>query len=523
MRERIAAIRAAFTPDAVQLAYQICVQGRADLALAPDEPTGFTMTLLRLLAFEPAAEPRARRTPRRRVGATHAARAAARRRRRPPHRHAPRADWPRPLRDARSGGAPPADRRLAGVRRRLKLSGIALQLAAQTELEIDRRQRIRARVPEAARHLTDKAYADKLKAALDQALGRARAAALRGRGEADATLAAQEKRERAEAQAKTEAAFRDDPFVQDVLSRFDARIKPDSIKPSLTNVQGPTMMKNQLAGLMKQAQAMQDNMKKAQEEIAAMEVEGQSGAGLVKVVMTGRHDVQARDDRSDRSWARTRTCSRTWSLPRQRCRAQGRSRVAGEDGAVSCRQAAVAAGLQAAVLSSEPDRSSRWQPRRVDAGTALPARRRTEGGAAHGAAPAAARSRRRAAPVAGAGSGDRAAIRHCERCNTFTEGELCALCRSPKRDAALLCVVETPADLMMIEQTQAYSGLYFVLMGRLSPLDGIGPKEIRLDRLLKRAQDGVVREVVLATNFTNEGEATAHYIGEMLAARGLCR
>ena len=86
---------------------------------------------------------------------------------------------------------------------------------------------------------------------------------------------------------------------------------------------------------------------------------------------------------------------------------------------------------------------------------------------------------------------------------------------------ALLCVVETPADLMMIEQTQAYSGLYFVLMGRLSPLDGIGPKEIRLDRLLKRAQDGVVREVVLATNFTNEGEATAHYIGEMLAARGL--
>jgi recombination protein RecR len=112
-------------------------------------------------------------------------------------------------------------------------------------------------------------------------------------------------------------------------------------------------------------------------------------------------------------------------------------------------------------------------------------------------------------------------IRHCERCNTFTEDELCALCRSPKRDAALLCVVETPADLMMIEQTQAYAGLYFVLMGRLSPLDGIGPKEIRLDRLLKRAADGAVREVVLATNFTNEGEATAHYIGELLRARGL--
>ena len=112
-------------------------------------------------------------------------------------------------------------------------------------------------------------------------------------------------------------------------------------------------------------------------------------------------------------------------------------------------------------------------------------------------------------------------IRHCERCNTFTEDEICSLCRSPKRDATQLCVVETPADLLMVEHTQAYSGLYFVLMGRLSPLDGIGPKEIRLDRLLKRAADGAVREVILATNFTNEGEATAHYIGELLGARGL--
>jgi recombination protein RecR len=113
------------------------------------------------------------------------------------------------------------------------------------------------------------------------------------------------------------------------------------------------------------------------------------------------------------------------------------------------------------------------------------------------------------------------AIQHCARCNTFTEGDVCALCQSSKRDATQLCVVETPADLMMVEQTQAYSGLYFVLMGRLSPLDGIGPKEIRLERLLKRATDGVVREVILATNFTNEGEATAHYLGELLAARDL--
>jgi len=114
-----------------------------------------------------------------------------------------------------------------------------------------------------------------------------------------------------------------------------------------------------------------------------------------------------------------------------------------------------------------------------------------------------------------------ATVRNCERCNTFTEDAVCALCRSPHRDPALLCIVETPADLLMVEQTQAYSGLYYVLMGRLSPLDGIGPKEIHLERLLKRATDGLVREAVVATNFTNEGEATAHYIGEMLTARGL--
>ena len=112
-------------------------------------------------------------------------------------------------------------------------------------------------------------------------------------------------------------------------------------------------------------------------------------------------------------------------------------------------------------------------------------------------------------------------VRHCERCNTFTEEMICGLCRSGKRDEALLCVVETPADLLVVEQTQAYSGLYYVLMGRLSPLDGIGPKEIRLERLIKRATDGIVTEVVLATNFTNEGEATAHYIGELLTGRGL--
>ena len=112
-------------------------------------------------------------------------------------------------------------------------------------------------------------------------------------------------------------------------------------------------------------------------------------------------------------------------------------------------------------------------------------------------------------------------IRHCEKCNSFSEEILCELCASARRDAALLCVVESPADLLMIEQTQSFRGLYFVLAGVLSPLDGVGPKEIHLDRLLKRATDGAVSEVVLATNFTAEGEATAHYVGELLAARGI--
>jgi recombination protein RecR len=112
-------------------------------------------------------------------------------------------------------------------------------------------------------------------------------------------------------------------------------------------------------------------------------------------------------------------------------------------------------------------------------------------------------------------------LRHCQRCNTFTEAEVCETCLDESRDVSLLCVVETPADQAMLEQTLTYKGLYFVLMGRLSPLDGIGPREIHFDRLMKRATDGTVREVVLATNFTNEGEATAHYIGQALKSRGL--
>ncbi|MBV6306831.1 recombination mediator RecR [Candidimonas humi] len=112
-------------------------------------------------------------------------------------------------------------------------------------------------------------------------------------------------------------------------------------------------------------------------------------------------------------------------------------------------------------------------------------------------------------------------LRHCARCNSFTEDEVCATCLNPKRDAGVLCVVETPADQNMIESSHGYRGLYYVLMGRLAPLEGVGPGDLQFDRLLQRACDGVVREVILATNFTAEGETTAHYLSELLHARGL--
>jgi len=111
-------------------------------------------------------------------------------------------------------------------------------------------------------------------------------------------------------------------------------------------------------------------------------------------------------------------------------------------------------------------------------------------------------------------------VRRCDKCNNFSEEPVCALCRSTRRDPALLCVVETPADLAMVEQTLSYSGMYFVLMGRLSPLDGVGPRDIGLDRLQERIA-AEVQEVILATNFTAEGEATAHVIAEALKQKGL--
>jgi recombination protein RecR len=112
-------------------------------------------------------------------------------------------------------------------------------------------------------------------------------------------------------------------------------------------------------------------------------------------------------------------------------------------------------------------------------------------------------------------------IGHCQRCHTFSRAPVCDVCLDPARDPHLLCVVETPADQAALERTGSYKGQYFVLLGRLSPLDGLGARDIGLSALLERACDGVVREVILATNFTAEGEATAHVLAEQLKSRGL--
>jgi recombination protein RecR len=113
-------------------------------------------------------------------------------------------------------------------------------------------------------------------------------------------------------------------------------------------------------------------------------------------------------------------------------------------------------------------------------------------------------------------------VKHCSLCHTFTEDELCPTCRDPRRDRNQLCVVETPADQAAMERTGAYKGLYFVLMGKLSPLDGVGPRDIGLQKLFDRIGNEVdLREVILATNFTAEGETTAHVISQALKGRGV--
>ena len=245
--DRVRGFAAQFTPETVQLMYQIAAQGRADLAVAPDEATGLAMTLLRMLAFAPAApagEAPASRPERAPAGRASAGGAGS---------AAPTADAsiaamrpapvPAPPRAAAAAApdataAPreivplPADAAawpafVAG----LKLTGMAAQLAAQTELKAVAGHALTLALPVAHKHLADKAYADKLKAALEQATGRKLLLAFEVGAAIETSLAATEKRERAEAHAKGEAAFREEPFVRELLAKFDAQVKSDTVTP----------------------------------------------------------------------------------------------------------------------------------------------------------------------------------------------------------------------------------------------------------------------------------------------------
>jgi DNA polymerase III subunit gamma/tau len=258
---RIADYAARMPPESVQLAYQIAVQGRADLALAPDEATGFSMTLLRLLAFEPtpmqaagdtastSSRTRAQAAPAQRqpnvdrnVGAVREAAVPAKRQEEapPPPNAVPLAESASAApSDARS--TPAADTpRLAlpetaaewpAFAGKLRLIGMAAQLAAQSELKSVRGNALSLAIPATHKHLADKAYADKLKAALEVATGRKLLLAFEIGESSDGSLAAIARRERERARADSEAAFRNEPFVRDLVARFDATVRPETIEP----------------------------------------------------------------------------------------------------------------------------------------------------------------------------------------------------------------------------------------------------------------------------------------------------
>ena len=237
--ERVSALAASMPPEAVQLAYQICVQGRADLALAPDEATGFSMTLLRLLAFEPGARQRRRTAIRRSRAAARAAERDSTRNRaraagaRPPRRQR-RARSAAPAPPTRAATVDAARRRRASGRRSSRRSSCRRSRRNSPRRPSSSRSRAtcsRSRCPRRTSISPTGRTRTSSRLALDQATGRKWLLAFEVGAAPRASLAAQEKRARAEQQAKTEAAFRDEPFVRDVLERFDAKIRPDSIKP----------------------------------------------------------------------------------------------------------------------------------------------------------------------------------------------------------------------------------------------------------------------------------------------------
>jgi DNA polymerase III subunit gamma/tau len=263
--ERVADYAARMAPESVQLAYQIAVQGRADLALAPDEATGFSMTLLRLLAFEPLHDDEATRTPTpseavratpadrspgvdrnvvdrnvvamRTADAPAKARAAA-----PPPTDEPvnAVAPPRHFADTPRLTLPESNRDWPAFVAGLRLIGMAAQLAAQSELKSVRGNALSLAIPATHKHLADKAYADKLKAALEAATGRKLLLAFEIGESSDGSLAAIARREREQARAEGEAAFRSEPFVRDLVARFDATVRVETIEPAVREVPLPS-------------------------------------------------------------------------------------------------------------------------------------------------------------------------------------------------------------------------------------------------------------------------------------------
>ena len=274
-------------------------------------------------------------------------------------------------------------------------------------------------------------------------------------------------------------------------------------------------MKGGIGNIMKQAQKMQEEMQKAQQEIARMEVVGQSGGGLVKVTMTGQHELRRVeiDDSlmSDDKEMLEDLIAAAVNDASQRVERESKERMSGFNCGVepACR-------YEAAFLTMS-ESGSDLVSLLIESLRCLP-----------GVGPKSAqrmafhllqRDRTGAMELSECLKSAMQQVGHCRICRTFTESEVCDICRRDDRNVHQLCVVESPADVLAVERSTDFKGRYFVLMGHLSPLDGIGPKDIGLDQLEQLLGQGRIEEVILATNPTVEGSATANYISELAKAR----
>ena len=273
-----------------------------------------------------------------------------------------------------------------------------------------------------------------------------------------------------------------------------------------------------LSQLMRQAQEMQANMQKAQEQLASLEVEGAAGGGMVKVIVTCKYEVRRvsiEDNllREDKDMLEDLIAAAFNDAYRKV------ERTVQEKLVFSHRRVGVASGPQAAVLKIVADVYSPLLTQLIQALQCLP-------GVGTKSAQRMAfhlldRDREGAKRLANVLQNAMSGIGNCETCRMLTELRICQICASEKRDAGQICVLETPADLLAIEQSGAYRGRYFVLMGHLSPIDGIGPKELGLELLESRFKTERIAEVVVATSVTVEGDATAHLVASLAHKHGL--